>query len=90
MSEEQKTPEAPQAELTQQELLDNFAGKMNEFMSHVTYIHNRLFEVEKAVGYLLTKDKEWMEAYQKAQKEAEDAANVAQPESPAAETVFPE
>lgn len=51
------------------EAIENFSERLNEFMGQVVLMHNRLFELEKAVGYLLTKDPEWMEAFKKAQSE---------------------
>jgi hypothetical protein len=54
---------------TRESVVEDFVVKLNSFMEQVTYLHNRVFELEKAMGYVLSKDAEWMAAFQKAQEQ---------------------
>jgi hypothetical protein len=56
--------------MSEAEVFEQFKEKLEETLGQLVLMHNRLFELEKAVGYLLTKDPEWMSAFTKAQAEA--------------------
>jgi len=47
----------------QEELSQKFSETLNQFIANSYQLFARLEEVEKAVAYLLSKDKDWMEAF---------------------------
>ena len=50
-------------EENQEQLSSKFEETLNQFIANSYQLFARLEEVEKAVAYLLSKDKEWMAAF---------------------------
>jgi hypothetical protein len=71
-----------QTQETQEQLSEQFAKTLNEFIANSYQLFARLEELEKAVAYLLSKDKEWMAAFNAslAQQEAKVGENGQQQE----------
>lgn len=78
MSEQQ----TQQTQETQEQLSEQFSKTLNEFIANSYQLFARLEEVEKAVAYLLSKDKDWMAAFNAslAQQEAKAGENGQQQE----------
>lgn len=68
----------PEAET--QKFLSAFSEKLNQFMEQVVLMHRRLSELEVAVAYLLSKDPQWVENFQKQQAE-ESKGNASEQEN---------
>lgn len=62
-----------QPQETQEQLSEKFSQTLNEFIANSYQLFARLEEVEKATAYLLSKDKDWMAAFNAslAQQEAQ-------------------
>lgn len=52
-----------QTQETQEQISSKFEQTLNQFIANSYQLFARLEEVEKAVAYLLSKDKEWMAAF---------------------------
>ena len=63
------------------DVIQDFIEKLNELISHSVQMHHRLFEIEKSVGYLLSKDPEWMKAYNESLSVQEGTASSEQQEA---------
>lgn len=76
-----------QTQETQEQLSQKFADTLNEFLANSYQLFARVEEMEKAVAYLLSKDKEWMAAFnasmaqQEAQAGKTDGQQIIIPES---------
>lgn len=52
-----------QEQQSQEQLSSKFEDTLNQFIANSYQLFARLEEVEKAVAYLLSKDKDWMAAF---------------------------
>jgi hypothetical protein len=61
-------------EQTQEQLSEQFSNTLNQFIANSYQLFARLEEVEKAVAYLLSKDKDWMAAFNASMAQQEPKA----------------
>lgn len=48
-----------------EDFLKAFSEQLNIFMEQTVHLHNRVSELEVAIAYLLSKDPQWVENFQK-------------------------
>jgi len=61
----------------QEQLSSKFEETLNQFIANSYQLFGRLEEVEKAVAYLLSKDKEWMAAFNASLSQQENQMGTA-------------